>query len=69
MFLPVESYIDMDFIYLKHGVLLEAFVNAMTCGAEPDGVDLGIDVTQFKSFFKIAQPESEVLESQISLLE
>ena len=63
MFLPVESDIDVDFIDPEHGVLLQAFVDAVTGRAEPDRVDLGIDVTHFEGLFKIGKPEAKVLES------
>lgn len=52
----------MDLIDVEHGVLLQALVDDVPGGAQPDRVDLGVDVAELQGFLQIPNPEAEVLE-------
>ena len=63
---PIETHIDVDLVNVEHGVLLQTLVDHVTGRAQPDRVDLGVDVAELQSFFQIANPESKVLKFKIN---
>ena len=51
----------MDLVDVEHGVLLQALVHDVPGGAEPDRVDLGVEVAELQSLLQVPDAKSEVL--------
>ena len=65
---PIKSNVYVDLVNVEHGVLLQTLVDHVAGGAQPDRVDLGVDVAKLEGLFQIANPEAKVLKNkQITL--